>query len=175
MVCAACHGIDGNSINPEWPSLAGQGAAYMVTQLKRFQSGERDNVLMSPQASFLSEQDMLDVSAFYAAQAPKIGVAQADQKTLDLGELIYRGGILERGIPSCASCHGPGGAGNEPAEFPRLAGQHATYVMLQLKSFREGFEAHKIHTRQNPMMNEVAAKMTDEEIEAVAHYISGLY
>ena len=175
VVCAACHGADGNSINPEWPSLAGQGAAYMVTQLKRFQSGERENVLMSPQASFLSEQDILDVSAYYAAQPPKIGVAQADQKTLDLGELIYRGGILERDIPSCASCHGPSGAGNEPAEFPRLAGQHATYVILQLRSFREGFEAHKIHIRQNPMMNEVAAKMTDGEIEAVAHYISGLY
>ena len=147
----------------------------MVTQLERFQSGERENVLMSPQASFLSEQDILDVSAFYAAQTPKIGIAQADQKTLGLGELIYRGGILERGIPSCSSCHGPSGSGNEPAQFPRLAGQHATYVILQLKSFREGFEAHKIHTRQNPMMNEVAAKMTDEEIEAVAHYISGLY
>ena len=174
-VCAACHGIDGNSINPEWPSLAGQGASYMVTQLKRFQSGERENVLMSPQAVALSEQDILDVSAYYAAQTPKIGVAQADRKTLDLGELIYRGGILERGIPSCVACHGPGGAGNEPAQFPRLAGQHAAYVVLQLKSFREGFEAHKIHTRQNPMMNEVAAKLTDQEIEAVAHYISGLY
>ena len=175
VVCAACHGIDGNSINPEWPSLAGQGASYMVTQLKRFQSGERENVLMSPQASTLSEQEILDVSAYYAAQTPKIGIAQTDQKTLNLGELIYRGGILERGIPSCIACHGPGGGGNEPAQFPRLAGQHAAYVILQLKSFREGFEAHKIHTRQNPMMNEVAAKLTDREIEAVAHYISGLY
>ena len=175
VVCAACHGVDGNSINPEWPSLAGQGASYMVTQLKRFQSGERENVLMSPQASTLSEQEILDVSAYYAAQTPKIGIAQADQKTLNLGELIYRGGILERGIPSCIACHGPGGAGNEPAQFPRLAGQHTAYVILQLKSFREGFEAHKIHTRQNPMMNEVAAKLTDREIEAVAHYISGLY
>ncbi len=173
--CAACHGIDGNSVNPEWPSLAGQGAAYMVSQLKRFQSGERENVLMSPQAMLLSERDILDVSAYYATRAPKVGVARADQKTLNLGKLIYRGGILERGIPSCGSCHGPAGAGNEPAEFPRVAGQQAAYVALQLKSFREGFEAHKAHTRQNPMMNEVAAKMTDREIEAVAHYISGLY
>ena len=85
-VCAACHGVDGNSINPEWPSLAGQGAAYMVTQLKRFQSGERENALMKPQADLLSEQDMLDVSAYYAAQTPKVGVAQADNKTLELGE-----------------------------------------------------------------------------------------
>lgn len=174
-VCAACHGVDGNSINPEWPSLAGQGAAYMVTQLKRFQSGDRENVLMQPQAALLSEQDILDVSAFYAAQTPKISVAQADAKTLELGELVYRGGILDRNIPACTSCHGPAGTGNDPAEFPRLAGQHATYTILQLKSFREGFKAHKLHTRQNPMMNEVAAKMTDEEIEAVAHYISGLY
>ena len=124
-VCAACHGIDGNSINPEWPSLAGQGAAYMVTQLKRFQSGDRENVLMQPQATLLSEQDILDVSAFYATQTPKIGVAQADTKTLELGELVYRGGILDRNIPACISCHGPNGAGNDPAEFPRLAGQHA--------------------------------------------------
>ncbi len=174
-VCAACHGIDGNSINPEWPSLAGQGASYMVTQLKLFQSGERENVLMSPQASTLSEQDILDVSAYYAAQAPKIGTAQADQKTLDFGQLIYRGGILERNIPSCIACHGPNGAGNAPAQFPRLAGQHATYLILRLKYFRKSFEAHKVHTRQNPMINEIAAKLTDEEIEAVAHYISGLY
>lgn len=173
--CAACHGVDGNSINPEWPSLAGQGAAYMVSQLKRFQSGDRENVLMQPQAALLSEQDILDVSAFYAVQTPKISVAQADTKTLELGELVYRGGILDRDIPACISCHGPNGAGNDPAEFPRLAGQHATYTILQLKSFRKGFEAHKLHTRQNPMMNEVAAKMTDEEIAAVAHYISGLY
>lgn len=175
IVCAACHGVGGNSINPEWPSLAGQGAAYMVTQLKRYQTGERENALMQPQAALLSEQDILDVSAYYEAQTPKIGVAQADAKTLELGELVYRGGILDRNIPACISCHGPNGTGNDPAEFPHLAGQHATYTILQLKSFREGFEAHKLHTRQNPMMNEVAAKMTDEEIEAVAHYISGLY
>ena len=174
-VCAACHGVDGNSVNPEWPSLAGQGAAYMVTQLNRFRSGERENVLMSPQASSLSEQDILDVSAYYAAQTPTIGLAQADRKTLNMGELIYRGGIPDRDIPSCSACHGPSGAGNEPAQFPRLAGQYAAYVILQLRSFREGFEAHKIHTRQNPMMNEITAKMTDKEIEAVAHYISGLY
>ena len=173
--CAACHGADGNSINPEWPSLAGQGAAYMVTQLKRFQSGERENALMQPQATLLSEQDILDVSAFYATQTPKIGVARADAKTLELGERVYRGGILDRNIPACISCHGPSGTGNDPAEFPRLAGQHAAYTILQLTSFREGFEAHKLHTRQNPMMNEVAAKMTNEEIEAVAQYISGLY
>ncbi len=174
-VCAACHGVNGNSINPEWPSLAGQGATYMVTQLKRFQSGERENALMQPQAALLSEQDILDVSAFYATQTPQIGVAQADAKTLELGEQVYRGGILDRNIPACIACHGPSGTGNDPAEFPHLAGQHATYTILQLKSFREGFEAHKLHTRQNPMMNEVAAKMTNKEIEAVAHYISGLY
>ena len=174
-VCAACHGPNGNSINPEWPNLAGQGETYMVTQLKRFQSGERNNVLMAPQAKLLTEQDILDVSAYYAVQIPKVGVARAEQKILDLGQLIYRGGILERNVPACITCHGPDGAGNEPAQFPRLAGQHAAYAMLQLKSYREGFELHKSHTRQNPMMNEIAAKLTDLEIEAVASYISGLY
>ena len=168
-VCAACHGIDGNSINPEWPSLAGQGASYMVTQLKRFQSGERENVLMAPQASLLSEQDILDVSAFYAAQTPKIGVAQADQKTLDLGELIYRGGILERGIPSCIACHGPGGAATNPPNSPRPA---ASMLVIRLASLNpsRGFRHTRSHPAE-PMMNEVA-QMTDEEIEAVAHYIS---
>ena len=174
-VCAACHGINGNSINPEWPSLAGQGAAYMVAQLEQFQSGERENALMTPQALTLSEQDMLDVSAYYAAQTPTLGVAQADPKILNFGELIYRGGILERNIPSCIACHGPNGVGNEPAQFPRIAGQKAAYLISRLKYFRRSFEAHKVHTRQNPIINEIAAKLTDEEIEAVAHYISGLY
>ena len=174
-VCATCHGADGNSLNPEWPHLAGQGADYMVTQLRRFKAGERENMLMAPQAAMLSEQDMLDVSAYYAAQTPKIGVAKAEEKVLEQGELIYRGGILDRNVPACIACHGPSGAGNDPAQFPRLAGQHATYVALQLKSYRSGFEAHKLHTRQNPLMNEISAPLTDQEIEAVSHYISGLY
>ena len=170
--CAACHGPDGNSINPEWPSLAGQGAAYMVAQLKRFKSGERSNLLMAPQAALLSEQDMWDVSAWFAAQTPKVGQAQAEPKALALGERIYRGGVLEREIPACISCHGPRGAGNEPAQFPRLAGQQPVYTMMQLRAYREGFE---LHTRQNPMMEDIAARMTDPEIDAVAHYLSGLY
>lgn len=173
--CAACHGLDGNSINPQWPSLAGQGEAYMVTQLHRFKSGERADAVMSPQAALLSEQDILDVAAYYAVQTPKIGVAQAGQKVLDRGQLIYRGGILERQVPACITCHGPSGAGNGPAEFPRLSGQHAVYVALQLKTFRENYEPHKSHARQNPMMSAIAAKLTDEEIEAVAQYVSGLH
>ena len=173
--CVACHGADGNSLNPEWPNLAGQGEHYMVTQLYRFKSGERDNALMSPQAMLLSDQDILDVSAYYAMQAPKVGVAQGDERILELGELIYQGGLLDRNLPACMACHGPSGAGNEPAEFPRLSGQHATYTILQLKIFREGYRPHKDHTRQNSMMNSIAADMTDAEIEAVAHYISGLY
>ncbi len=174
-VCAACHGIDGNSINPEWPSLAGQGEPYLITQMHRFKSGERSNALMSPQAAMLSDQEIEDLAAYYAAQAPKIGVAKAPQKTLELGELIYRGGILERNLPACITCHGPNGAGNAPAQFPRLSGQQATYMMMQLRMFRESYEPHKSHARQNPMMTAIAAQMTDEEIEAVSLYISGLY
>jgi len=173
--CGACHGVDGNSINPEWPSLAGQGERYMVTALRQFKSGERGNVLMSSQAALLSEQDILDVSAYYANQTPKIGTAQGSEKMLELGQLIYRGGILSRNLPACIACHGPSGSGNAPAAFPRLAGQHATYLITQLKIFREGYRPHKDHTRQNSMMNSIASDMTGAEIEAVSYYISGLY
>ena len=173
--CVACHGVDGNSINPEWPSLAGQGELYLASQLRRFRSGERSNVLMDPQAAALSDRDIADLAAYYAAQKPKPGVSTADEDLLALGERIYRGGIVERRIPACMACHGPTGAGNAPAQYPRLAGQHAQYIVLQLKSYREQFEAHKRHTRTNPMMNSIAAGLTDREIEAVAHYVPGLY
>ena len=173
--CAACHGPDGNSLNPEWPSLAGQGAPYLETQLRRFRSGERENALMAPLSAALTEQDILDLAAYYAAQTPQIGAARAAEPLLRLGEGIYRGGILERKVPACIGCHGPSGAGNEPAEFPRLSGQHAAYTALQLRSFREGFEPYKEHARQSSMMNSIAASLSDREIEAVSHYISGLY
>ncbi len=175
VTCAACHGPEGKSINPEWPSLAGQSAYYMITQLNRFKSGERYHEIMGPQAMLLSEQDIHDVSVYYSMQTPKIGTAQGDEKTLELGELIYRGGLVSRNLPACMSCHGPSGSGNDPAGFPMLSGQHANYTIQQLKIFREGYRPHKDHTRQNPMMNSIAADMTDAEIEAVAHYISGLY
>lgn len=173
--CAACHGPDGNSVNPEWPSLAGQGAPYLATQMRRFRDGERENALMAPLSAALSDRDILDLAAFYAAQAPRLGVARASAPLLRLGESIYRGGILDRKVPACIGCHGPGGAGNEPAEFPRLSGQHAAYTMLQLRSFRAGFAPHKEHVRQNSMMNAIAARLSDREIEAVSHYVSGLY
>ena len=173
--CAACHGPDGNSVNPQWPSLAGQGAPYLATQLRRFKSGARENALMAPPAAALGEQDILDLAAYYAAQTPALGVARAAAPLLRLGETIYRGGVLERKVPACIGCHGPSGAGNEPAEFPRLSGQHAAYTALQLRSFREGFKPHREHERQNSMMNAIAASLTDRDIEAVSHYISGLY
>lgn len=173
--CIACHGIDGNSINPEWPSLSGQGKRYLITQMQRFRSGERNNVLMSPQAATLSDQDILDLAAYYSEAPAKAGVSSGDEASLKLGEQIYRGGLPERNIPACIACHGPDGAGNAPAQYPRLAGQHATYMILQLRSYREAFEAHKSHTRSNPMMNSIAAPMTNREIEAVSNYIPGLH
>ena len=175
QTCAVCHGPDGNSINPEWPSLAGQGAPYILEQLQRFKSGARQHALMTPQAAALLEQDMLDVAAFYAAQIARVGMAQADEDLLKHGELIYRAGIYDREVPACMGCHGPDGSGNPPAKFPRLAGQQAAYTVLQLTSFRDGAEPYKTYTRQNQMMNTIAGKLTDRDIEAVAQYLTGLY
>jgi cytochrome c553 len=164
--CAACHGADGNSTNPEWPKLAGLGQQYIVKELKAFKSGERKNPLMTPQAQGLSEQDMQDLGAFYASLTMQPG--GADEQLVRAGEQIYRGGIPAKGVPACAACHGPTGAGNAPAGYPRIGGQHAVYMSQELAAYRSG-------ERQGPMMNDIASQLTDDEIRAVASYASGLY
>lgn len=168
-VCASCHGLDGNSVNPEWPSLAGQGAEYIVKQLADFKSGARVNPTMSPQAANLSEQDMQDIAAYFASQTMKAG--KGDETKTALGEKIYRGGNSASGVAACISCHGPTGSGNPAAKFPRLAGQHAKYTVIQLKNFRKANRSNDA----GKMMQNIAAKMTDEEIDAVAEYIAGLH
>lgn len=167
-VCAACHGPDGNSITPAFPNLAGQGAGYLVKQLMEFKSGARENVQMYGFAAALSEQDMQNIAAYYSSQEPKLGIADPEQ--VELGESIYRGGILASGTPACLACHGPQGTGNEAAKWPRLAGQHAGYTEAQLKAFRAGERNNDL----NEMMRNAAKRMTDEEIAAVAQYIQGL-
>ncbi|WJW75462.1 c-type cytochrome [Thiohalobacter sp. IOR34] len=167
-MCASCHGADGNSVNPEWPKLAGQHAKYLAKQLADFKAGRRSNALMAPMAVGLSPQDMENVAAFFASQAKKLG--EADPKLVDLGEKIYRGGNKTTGVAACMACHAPNGAGNPAANFPALAGQHAKYVENQLKAFRDGSRSNDA----GKMMRGVAARMTDEEIAAVASYVQGL-
>lgn len=167
--CAACHGADGNSVNPEWPKLAGQGAPYIADQLKLFKEKVRDNALMNAQAVNLSEQDMLDIAAYYESLPTTPGAA--DEELVELGQAIYRGGIIEKGVPACGACHSPQGGGNPAAKFPKLSGQHATYTANQLKAYRA-------EVRNNPaaeIMIAVTERLTDKEIAAVASYISGLH
>lgn len=166
--CAACHGADGNSFNPEWPKLAGQHADYIVKQLKEFKEGTRKNATMAPMAAPLSDQDMEDLAAYFAGNKTKPG--SADEAQVALGEAIYKGGIAATGVAACAACHGPNGAGNPAANFPQLNGQHAKYTEIQLKNFR----AEARENDPGRMMRGVAARMNDKEIAAVAQYIQGL-
>lgn len=169
VACAACHGADGNSVNPIWPSLAGQGEAYIVSQLHAFKNGHRNNPSMSPMAAGLEPEDMAEIAAYYAGQAPKI--APMGDNDFAAAETLYRGGDVERGLPACMACHGPNGAGNAPAGFPALRGQHPEYTVLQLNAYRDG---SRLGGRQN-VMGEIAARMTDAEIEALARYVSALH
>jgi cytochrome c553 len=164
-VCMACHGPDGNSLNPEWPNLAGQHASFIVAQLQAFKSGERQNPLMSPMAVGLTEQDMLDLAAFYAAQAP--AALEADPALVEAGRKLYLGGNQESGVSACIACHGPTGRGNPMALYPVISGQHATYLAIALRAYASG-------ERVNTMMQEIAARMSEEEIAAVSAYIQGL-
>ena len=166
--CAACHGADGNSVNPEWPKLAGQHPSYIAKQLANFKEDARSNPSMSPMAKPLSEQDMADLAAYFSSQVKKPG--EADQTKVALGEQMYKGGNNATGVAACAACHGPTGTGNPASNFPSLSGQHATYIKNQLNAFRKGERANDA----GKMMRNVAAKMTDAEIEAVAEYIAGL-
>ncbi len=170
QVCVSCHGMNGNSVVPTFPKLAGQHAGYIAKQLADFKEGKtRSNAVMAPQVANLSQQDMADLGAYYAKQSPSIG--RADEKLKVLGEKLYRGGNREKGISACLACHGPTGAGNPAADFPLLSGQHADYLAKTLKDFRDGVRKNDL----NSMMRDIAAKMSDAEIEAVASYISGLH
>ena len=165
-VCAACHGADGNSGSPEYPRLAGQHPAYLAKQLHEFKSGKRANAIMSGFSAMLDDADVQNITAWLAVQKPKAGAAK-DKELVSLGEQIYRGGIADRAIPACAGCHSPNGAGI-PSQYPRLSGQHAVYTEAQLKALRDGTRAN------NAIMHDVAAKMNDREIKAVADYAAGL-
>lgn len=169
QVCAACHSADGNSTAAANPKLAGQHPEYLVKQLAEYKEGKtRKNAVMAGFAAALSPEDMRNVAAYYASQAPKEGAAR-NAATVRLGERIFRGGVAEKGIAACAGCHGPTGSGI-PAQYPRIAGQWAEYTKAQLVAFRAGERAND----PGGMMRGVAAKMSDREIDAVADYIAGL-
>lgn len=167
--CVACHGVNGNSVNPEWPVLAGQHEAYIKRQLTAFKSDQRQNPLMTPMAKPLSDEDIADIGAFFSEQK-STGTGEVEPSKVALGQKLFRGGDAAKGIPACASCHSPDGAGNPAAGYARIKGQHATYTIAQLKAYRTGTR----QTDPNQMMRNVASALTDEQIDAVASYIQGL-
>ena len=167
--CAACHGVDGNSVTPDWPSLAGQHPEYIAKQLKAFKSGDRKSVTMLPFAQMLSDEDALDVAAYFSAQKPT--PKGADPALISLGQQIYRGGLPSRGIPACIACHGPTGHGNPFAAFPRIGWQHAAYVTQTLQAYKSGDRASD---GASQMMRNVASLLKDDEIRALASYVQGL-
>lgn len=167
-VCGACHGVDGNSAVSMYPKLAGQHPEYIAKQLKNFKAGERNNAIMTGMVANLSPEDMDNLGAYFGGQTPKLSQAKSNGAG-SVGEKIYKGGIPGSGVPACASCHGPSGAGI-PVQFPRLAGQHTDYTVTQLKAWRSGERAND----PAKMMRMVAAKMSDADIAAVADYIEGL-
>lgn len=165
-VCVACHAADGNSAIAANPKLAQQHPEYLVKQLQEFKSGKRANAIMQGFAAMLSDDDMRNISWWLASKPATEGFAK-DKDLVALGERIYRGGIAERNIASCASCHSPNGAGI-PSQYPRLSGQHADYTASQLQQFRGGVRLN------SAQMTGVAAKLNDREIKAVSDYIAGL-
>ena len=181
--CAACHGIDGNSADPQYPRLAGQHERYIARQLHLFKTGQRQNPIMQGMAAPLSAQDMRDIGAFYATQKPQAGVADdtviatgphADKKFYQVGEKLFRAGRPADGLPACAACHGPAGRGNPGPAYPSLGGQHAGYTVAKLQFFRDG-NSYGTDGDANPVMAQIARGLSDEEIQALGTYIEGLH
>ncbi|MDC3012368.1 cytochrome c4 [SAR86 cluster bacterium] len=168
--CAGCHGADGNSVVGQWPTLAGQRESYTLAQLIHVQKGERMIESMMGLLDNYSEDQLRDIAAFYAAQEVKVG--QADSVNFELGQRIYRAGNLSNGVPACTGCHGPQGKGVESAGYPMLSGQKAEYVVTSLVAYKNG---ERVHSSNAKIMQGIAARLTTEEIRAVANYVSGLY
>lgn len=170
LTCGACHGPDGNSVNPVWPSIAGQHPLYVVEQLEAFKQGTRTEPLMLGQAVLLSDADMRDLAVYFATQQTATKVV-ADPATLDHGQRLYRGGNRENQTPACIACHGPNGRGNPAASYPSLKGQYAAYIAKQLRDYASGARRSDGATR---VMRDIAAKLSEEDIVAVSSYVQGL-
>jgi cytochrome c553 len=181
--CAACHGLDGNSADAQYPKLAGQHERYLWRQLHLFKTGQRENPIMQGMAAPLTGQDMRDIGAYFATQAPRAGVADdtvikvgpnADRKFYQVGERVFRAGRPADKIPACIACHGPSGRGNPGPSYPSLGGQHAAYTVARLQYFRGGGVSGK-DKEANTVMTEVARTLSDEDIQGLATYIEGLH
>ena len=170
ITCAACHGQEGNSVNPLWPNIAGQHASYVVDQLKAFKDGQRVNALMSSQAMLLTDEDMRNLAVYYES-LPSPAAAVANPKTVAKGEALYRGGKEDADVPACLACHGPTGRGNAAAGYPALNGQHAAYTAKTLRDYASRERKSGGKTMQMQM---IAGRLTDDEIEALASYVQGL-
>lgn len=166
VACVGCHGANGQSASGAWPKLAGQHAAYLTKQLKNYKDGTRPNAVMQGMVAALTEQDMNNISAYLVKQTPSLGVA-TNKDTIELGQSIYRGGIAAKGVPACAACHSPNGAGI-PSQYPRMGGQWAEYNAAQLLAFREGVR------KNNSQMTSIATKLSEQEMKAVSDYMAGL-
>ena len=175
LVCAACHGADGNSVVPTFPKLAGQNKKYLLKQLIEIKSGARSIPTMAGQLNAMNGKDLANIAAYYASQTTSLGQTKAD--LVDLGAKVYRAGSRERGVAACIGCHSPTGVGNGPAGYPLLAGQHADYIAAQLRAFRRGaeYDDGRKNDGDTRIMRDIALRITDKEIDAVASYIEGLY
>ncbi len=170
VTCVGCHGADGNSALAMYPKLAGQNEKYLLKQLRDVKSGTRPIALMAGQLDNKSDQDLADIAAYFASLNMSLGAAKAD--LVPVGEKLYRSGNKDNGVAACTACHSPTGSGNGPAGYPKLGGQHADYVAAQLKAFRAG---ERVNDGDSKIMRNVALNLKDQEIEAVASYISGLH
>jgi cytochrome c553 len=176
VTCGACHGADGNSAIPMNPKLAGQHAQYLVKQLTEFKLASttggkegRNNAVMNGMSAALSEQDILDLAAYFSSQKATPG--ESSQDAVVQGNKLYVGGDLKRGITACIACHGPKGNGTSLSGFPDISGQHSDYIATQLKSFRSGERANSL----NGMMADIAKRLTDEDIQVISNYVAGLH
>lgn len=176
--CAACHGADGNSMAPTFPKLAGLGEKYVLKQLEDIKSGARVVPEMTGQLASLSQTDLENIAAYYSSKTMGLSGSKDDKELLELGAKIYRAGNKDVGVPACIGCHSPTGAGNAPAGFPKLGGQHADYIAKQLRDFRAGAEytdKGRHNDGDSRTMRGGVARMSDREIDAVANYIAGLH
>ncbi|MBT8083420.1 MAG: cytochrome c4 [Gammaproteobacteria bacterium] len=170
ITCVACHGPEGISVVSTWPSLAGQGAPYLLAQLKAFKDGSRMDPVMSAQAMMIADEDMADIAVYFESLSGAVQTV-ADPDSVDRAEALYRGGNAENGTAACIACHGPSGRGNPAAGYPALQGQHAVYTAKQLNDYASGTRATDGKTR---VMRDIAAKLSPEDIEALSSYVQGL-
>jgi cytochrome c553 len=176
--CTACHGLNGNSVNPDWPVLAGQNATYLTQQISMFRAGHRVNVLMLPMVQSLTDQDIADLAAFYSRQTP--AGLEADPSYWEAGKVLYRGGDVRRDIPACIACHGPIGRGVPAAGYPALQAQHSVYTVRQLNAYADDTryarddKGRSLGTANAHMMNTISARLTAEERRDLASYLQGM-